>query len=596
LAADDILEGRLSIFNYIDELTDPSSFWNVDPLTGVQAPDIFWRSVDINSKSLVGDIKYLWEKNRHLHLVSLAQAYRLSGERKYLEGIRGQVDSWLEQCPYLIGPNWASGLELAIRLINWSITWQLIGAERSELFEDEDGQMFLDRWLQSIYQHTHFISGHYSGFSSANNHLVGEASGVFVATCTWPFWRQFESWQEKAKRLLIDAAENQVTNDGVDKEQAISYQQFVLEFFILSGLAGRAREVEFPHNYWHSIEKMIEFIREVMDVNGNVPMIGDADDGFVTGLSQEPDYCPYKSLLATGAILFNRPDFATKGGKLDDKTRYLLGGEGFSTLVKEGSRQRYAKRRQFPDGGYYILGQDFDTNREIFLLADAGPLGYLSIAAHGHADALAIYLSVGGSEFLVDPGTYTYHGAAEWREYFRSTRAHNTVVVDGQDQSVQGGPFLWTRHANALCTEFESGSDSDLFVGEHDGYKRLRDPVIHQRRIVRSGPEFELADTLKCAGKHSIERCWHFSEHCNVSIEGSTVIAENGGIKIELVADDPSTQLYSLAGSDRPIGGWVSRNYDVKVASTSVYFRDEIIGTSTLKAQISCHVPGLELD
>ena len=76
---------------------------------------------------------------------------------------------------------------------------------------------------------------------------------------------------------------------------------------------------------------------------------------------------------------------------------------------------RLPVRRAFPEGGYYILGSDFETPREIRIVADAGPLGYREIAAHGHADALSFTLSVAGRELLVDPGTYAYHTQAAWR-------------------------------------------------------------------------------------------------------------------------------------------------------------------------------------
>ncbi len=93
---------------------------------------------------------------------------------------------------------------------------------------------------------------------------------------------------------------------------------------------------------------------------------------------------------------------------------------------------------------------------EIRLVVDAGPLGYRSIAAHGHADALSFTLSVGGLEFLVDPGTYAYHTQGAWRQYFRGTAAHNTVRVDGQDQSESGGNFMWLRKARAGCNLWDS--------------------------------------------------------------------------------------------------------------------------------------------
>jgi hypothetical protein len=589
-AADRLIDGTAPVFALRDREVTGIPEWNRDPLSGVLAPLKFGPSLDIHSPMVVGNIKYLWEPNRHLDLTVLAQAFERTGSPKYLHGIKVQLESWFDQCPYMMGPNWNSGLELAIRLINWSIVWQLIGAARSPIFDGEEGKRFQERWLQSIYQHAHFIRGNYSQFSSANNHLIGEAAGNFIAACTWPYWKEFDRWGEEAMRLLINAASEQTHGDGVNREQAISYQQFVLDFFILSGLAGRARDLEFPQEYWRLIERMIEYIQAIMDVGGNVPMIGDADDGFVVGLSQEPGFCPYKSLLASGAILFGRPDFAAKSGGLDDKTRILLGDNwrGIPSLRVGGACDN--RGRHFPEGGYYILGEGLDTSNEIRLLVDCGPLGHLSIAAHGHADALAVYLSVAGREFLIDPGTYTYHGKPEWRAYFRGTRAHNTVTLDGQDQSVQGGSFMWTDHGNARCTEFIVGTDRDAFIGEHDGYTRLGDPVIHERSISRTGTLIEIIDMLKCRGSHSVERGWHFSEKCNITVIGSQVYAENDGVKICLSADNPMTKIVCLRESDEPIGGWVSRSFDVKLPATSVYFLDQIEGTTAISASIQCRL------
>ena len=141
-----------------------------------------------------------------------------------------------------------------------------------------------------------------------------------------------------------------------------------------------------------------------------------------------------------------------KAGALDDKTRWLLGDGAdadFAALPTTGAR--LPVRPAFPAGGYHILGCDFETGNEIRVVVDAGPLGYQTIAAHGHADALSFTLSVGGLEFLIDPGTYAYHTQRPWRDYFRGTGAHNTVRVDGLDQSRSGGNFMWLKKANAGC-------------------------------------------------------------------------------------------------------------------------------------------------
>ena len=190
-AADRILAGKLDIFALRDLPVGHPPEWNREPRSGKAVPLRFGRLLDYRDAELVGDIKYLWEPNRHLHLVTLAQAYRLTGDEQYLQGIRLQLESWFEQCPYPMGGQWASPLEAGIRLINWSLVWNLVGGSDSSLFRDAPGRKFLDSWLASIYRHGHFIRHGFSRYSSANNHLIGEAAGLFVATCTWPYWREF---------------------------------------------------------------------------------------------------------------------------------------------------------------------------------------------------------------------------------------------------------------------------------------------------------------------------------------------------------------------------------------------------------------------
>ncbi|MEX2162794.1 MAG: alginate lyase family protein [Sulfuricaulis sp.] len=588
-AADKILQGKLRIFA-LKHVFGHFPQWNQDPKTGTVAPLVFSKSLDYRNESLVGDIKYLWELNRHLHLVTLAQAYRLSKDQRYLDGLQSHLASWFDQCPYLRGPNWTSSLELAIRLINWSIAWQLIGGIDSLMFSGDAGKKFRERWLATIYQHMHFIRRYYSRFSSANNHLIGEAAGVFIGSITWPYWNDTQDWGSEAQAILEREVLLQNTPDGVNREQAISYQQFVLDFLIIAALAGQANNCKFPNTYWKRIEAMLEFLASIMDAGGHVPMIGDADDGYVTHLSQEPGFCPYRSLLATGAVLFGRGDFKAKSAALDDKTRWLLGDRAepdFNALRPDPNSLPI--RRAFPEGGYYILGADFETEREIKLIVDAGPLGYLSLAAHGHADALSLTLSVGGREFLIDPGTYAYHTSKAWRDYFRGTSAHNTVVVDGQDQSVIGGNFMWAHHAQAKCEAWEPGENQDRFVGEHTGYQRLSDPVTHRRSIVfdKRARVIEIEDNLLCRDEHVAETHWNVAETCEVSLErDGSVLAVNGKHKIRLISDGRDAKVELRRGEEDLIGGWVSRRFDVKSATTTVVWRSRIFGDTQLQSRI----------
>ena len=326
-AADRVLAGHYSFFDLEDvDLGDPPQ-WNRDPLTRRAAGSRRATAIDYRDEREVGNIKYLWEPNRHLHLPVLAQAYVLTGDSRYSLAIQAQIDSWIEQCPEGWGPNWVSPLELGIRLINWSLTWQLLGGMRAKLFATPDGAAFRDRWLACVYQHVRLISGNLSRYSSANNHLIGEAAGVYVAASTWPLWPQVVKWGARCREILEEECQKQNAPDGGNREQAFAYQTFVLDFLLLAGLAARSHGEDFSPVYWRRVEVMIDFLASMTDSAGRMPMIGDADDGLVVKLAAEPGFSVHGSLIATGAVLFNRSDLAAKAGSLDGKTTTLLGVE-----------------------------------------------------------------------------------------------------------------------------------------------------------------------------------------------------------------------------------------------------------------------------
>lgn len=589
-AADRIVAGRFDVFALHDiELGSPPH-WNRDPRSGINAPLTFGKLLDYRDPHQVGDIKYLWEPNRHLHLVTLAQAYALSGDRKYLATIVSHLESWFAACPAGLGANWSSSLEAGIRLINWSATWQLLGGVHSPLFQEPELAGFRERWLQSVFQHAEFIQGHFSLYSSANNHLIGEASGLFIAALTWTHWPQARQWQHRSQKLLEREAHLQNAEDGVNREQAVAYQQFEFDLLLLPLLAAKANGLEFSEHYCLILERMLEFIVSIMDVGGNVPMFGDADDGAALRPDPGKAFSPFHSALATGAILFQREAFARKAGRLDDKTCWLLGQQARLPFVSS-SPASLPVRHAFPEGGYYILGAAFETPREIRLVVDAGPLGYQRIAAHGHADALSFTLSLGGREFLIDPGTYAYHTQGAWRQYFRGTSAHNTLRVDGQDQSLQGGNFMWLEKATAWRSDWRSSASEDVFEGVHDGYCRLADPVKHQRRISldKSARRILIEDRLQMLGTHQIELFFHCSEHCRVEPMGESFAMLHGpqAMTIKLPPDNRARQAL-VKGQTTPPLGWVSRHFDEKTPTTTLVWSGQLSGTTVLRTEIHC--------
>ena len=378
--------------------------------------------------------------------------------------------------------------------------------------------------------------------------------------------------------------------DGGNREQAFGYQSFVIDFLLIAGLAARARGDDFSPVYWRRIEAMIDFLASMTNAAGVLPTIGDGDDGRVMNLAPESGFSPHGSLIATGAVLFERRDLAAKAGAADGKTVTLLGIGATRTLarLRERGRAGFRPRMQFCESGYYLLGTAFETPDEIRLLVDSGSLGYLSLAAHGHADALSFILNVGDREILVDPGTYAYHTEPEWRSYFRSTRAHNTVSIDGEDQSVQAGNFMWTNHARARCVSFDASPHCQRFVGEHDGYGRLADPLIHSREITLEPDRqlIEITDTLRCAGTHTARRAWHFAADCRVEPHDAGLRVTSGVAQVFM---EPLEALQDMeihrAGSPAQ-GGWMSRTFGRKQPATTVSWQSQVSGTTVLRTRI----------
>jgi len=581
-AADRILDGYFDVFSLHGAQLGFPPRWNVDPRTGIEAPLVFGKELNYRDPALVGDVKYLWEPNRHLELTTLAQAWHLTRDERYALGCRTLLDSWFAQCPYPRGINWCVSLEHAVRLVNWSFAWFLLGGEEGSIFAGTEGCAFRARWLESIYQHCHFIPRHWSRHSSANNHLLGEATGLLVGALTWPLWRESERWARQARSELEREALAQTYADGVNKEQAIWYHHAVADMMLVAGLLARANAQDFGPKYWARLEVMLEFVASLMDVGGNIPMIGDADDGVLVRFV--PDGLDvFRSLLSTGAVLFRRPAMRAKGAVFDDKTRWLLGDEAEAAFARIDASRAFPLRRAFPEGGYFILGEDLDTAREIRIVADTGPLGYLAIAAHGHADALAFTLGVGGKPILVDPGTYSY-SAMPWRSYFRSTAAHNTVAIDDQDQSEFGGSFLWLHHANTVVDAFHAAGDEQTLTAHHDGYRRLSDPVTHRRtwRYSAGAAVLGIGDELTCSGTHSIAIHWHFAPECAVALEGNSVVASREGVRV--VLECPGGLTPRLADD------WFSDGFDRKQPATTAVFSGSIAGNTQFRTQIRISV------
>ena len=225
--------------------------WHRDYQHGRQVALRFAGALNIRDTAVVGDIKYVWEPSRHQQLSALA--FAANGEQ-YAGYIVQSLDSWLNANPYLRGVHWTSSLELAERILSWSLLYPRIA---EQVASDRD---FRERWLGSIYLHLARIARKLSLYSSANNHLIGELVGLYVGSSCFNFWPDCRSWRDSARRLVEREIRSQVGEDGVNREQAISYHLFTFELLLLAFITARNTGMPLSEGYAQRLRGMAQFL------------------------------------------------------------------------------------------------------------------------------------------------------------------------------------------------------------------------------------------------------------------------------------------------------------------------------------------------
>ncbi len=579
--ADNIVQHRISFFDLENHFFGDPIDWNRDHKSEIPAPLTFSPWIDYRDFRITGDCKFVWELNRHHHLVVLARAWRVTEYPRYAQAVAEQLESWLDQNPFGLGMNWRSPLELGVRLINWVWTADLL--REAGIFQGR----FRDRFLQSVHQHLWEISRKFSQGSSVGNHLVGEAAGVFVAASYFPFLKNASRQAAQSWEILNDEIIHQTYRDGGGLEQALGYHSFILKFFLIAGWVAERTGRPFPPEYWARLEKMFEFESAFCEGGENVPMFGDADDGYVLDLGSR--FGDFREMLAVAAVLCRRPEFKNRAGQFSEPAFWFLGPQGRRQFDEIPIQPSGFFSRALPESGYYLLqGGDPESSDAVSVVFDCGRQGLEPMAGHGHADALSFTLRLLGRDILVDPGTYDYFTYPRWRSYFRSTRAHNTITIDKQDQSEMSGLFLWSKKANARLLSWTPADQGGSVIAEHDGYTRLTDPVIHRRTLEldRNRGKLIVKDDIISRGPHGIDIHFHVSEHCRVRPVSSNEFEIDFGLGIVKMIMDKRLSWRVLIGSEEPIGGWVSRRYHHKVVATTLTGYMTARGETTLVSEL----------
>jgi hypothetical protein len=524
--AEKICQHRFDLLGYEDLDYGQVIDWHLDLVHGKRAPQKLFYKVRYLDFDEVGDSKITWELNRHQHLVTLAKAYRLTGNPRFVDEMLRQWRQWQADNPYPIGINWASSLEVAFRSLSWLWSYHLLEGARG--LPD-----FRDEWLRGLARHGRHIERYLSTYFSPNTHLLGEGVGLFFLGVLCPELAGAARWKSLGWEIIVRESERQVQADGFHFEQSTYYHVYALDFFLHAAVLASINGISIPNSLDHALEKMLTALW-LLGRCGSPPRFGD-DDG---GRLFDPRRNRSEHLLdplATGAILFLHGDLKYAATDLREETIWLLGAEGVRRWDELESIPPPMDSIAIENSGFYMLTA---AKPPAQLVLDAGPMGTQS-GGHGHADALSICLQsvcpqnqVG---LLIDPGTCEYVDNSGDRELFRGTAMHNTLRVDGANQAETAGPFAWKRLTQTKVEQWIQGPGFDVVVASHDGYQRLAQPVTHRRWVVSLKNGLSLVrDVVEGLGRHRLDISWHLGQEMQL-VEQNVFRVKGASLGLALV-------------------------------------------------------------
>lgn len=486
--AHDILGDRLVLLGQrwpVGARTD----WALDPVSGSHWEwDRFCFSIDRRLGGGPGDVRFTWELSRLQHLQVLALHGFLSGSEVARKACIDDLSAWIAGNPPFRGLGYACGTELSSRVLSVLVVVALLGPGSLS------AELSSGIW-DMLNAHATWLARYPSLYSSANNHLVAEACGLFAIGSLAPELPEAASWRAIGREHLEREAARQINIDGVGAEQSPSYQAYSMEWLLVARRIAAATGQCLDPVIDQRLHSGASFLATILDAGGNHPRFGDDDESIVLRQDLSRERLPL-AIAGTIGALFGTGSSCHPAYRLDIRARML----GASNLP---ANDWGPVSTTFVEGGYTVLRAG-----HLMALFDHGPLGYSYTAGHGHADTLAIWLHVGSKPLLVDAGTFRYNYDAGWRKHMRSTAAHNTIMIDGLDQSEQTGPFNWGRRARGRLISAEFAG-TPTATASHDGYSPLG--ITHERTVSLDENTFRLVDRVLGSGRHHVRLTLQFA-------------------------------------------------------------------------------------
>ena len=530
------------IYNYAVDLTNSIEWYGAND-TNLHWPDFHYSKINYRPGNPYGDVRINWELNRLQFLAGLAR-----DNEKLAINI---LSDWLAKNRYVHGPAYIASMEVALR---WISIYRAVC-----LFKQPLEKAMSRRLAGHAIAAGRFIESRLSTHSSAGNHLIVEAVGLFWIGKALENSRFGSRWIQCGRAILHEQILKQIHPDGSNKEQSFWYLGFVLDAIFHYFLLENRNNI--PAEVWTRVGKIVTFIDDLILTDGNFPDYGDRDDGFVLRPCCNYKQSPFMVLRDVGRILFNG---SQSSGSDDHRVNTYLPSWA-KTTMDSGAVPAYdvaalrphknaPRMKTYDHGGMTLM--EWGKGR---LLFRHSCLGLENMFGHGHADALAIMFWWDDVPVLIDLGSGQYNGDQHIRNYFRSTIAHNTVEIDGRNQAQILGPFMW-RESYDTNLEYASKSPHFSIKARHNGYVETCS-TWHAREIHwRESTQLEIIDAFQGPGGLPLRGALHFADCKAVQHSENTIFADFGKFVFSVMLPSKfSLKVYH--GSQSPFMGWRSTIY-----------------------------------
>jgi hypothetical protein len=493
--ADAVLRGEYPLMGYGTPRLGTKPDWQCDWVSGKK-----WPIVDSRKMRIVrhdgSDVKAPWELSRLQWGPVVAQAYVISRERKYREAIQSLLADWIADNPPALGVNWTVAMEAALRGISLCLTMELLWP-----FTDEE-QPWLDQVTASLWQHLRFIEAHSEfSFLLRSNHYLSNIVGLTTLSSYLGLGRRREKYGRAVQRELV----LQTYADGGDCEASTGYHFLVAQLGLHAFIVQQQSRVAMASEFETRLGQMFSWMASLADDSGKLPHLGDCDNGRVELL-------------------------------MDDIAQSFLPATERHSL-RAGSLCRLASR---------LLPHTFHQPKPVSVLPESGiailrsgvasavfcamPNGLRGKGSHSHCDKLSLIFRLGPNEVFCDSGSRCYTRSAQRRNLDRSTRAHNTLMIDEAEQNIfSADPRLLFQSGNQAAVSAITICEGGVRAS-HQGYSRIG--IEHQRTVELGDGWMLITDEVSGTGQHLLDLRfilgpeWHVSpekiagEAVNCVIEG----------------------------------------------------------------------------